>query len=147
LSNKPNLGLLMFLPYRAMEWRVMDALRRQGYDDVTLAQARVFQRLSPNGIRLTELAESAQVTKQTAGSLVDQLESLGYVERVPDPHDRRARLIVFAPRGRKAVRVAARAVAEVEREWAAHLGTRRTQQLRDALTALRGITDPYADRG
>jgi DNA-binding MarR family transcriptional regulator len=143
LSNEPNLGLLMFIPYRAMEWRVMATLAEHGFGDITQAQAKLFQRIGPSGTRLTELAASAQVTKQTAGFLVDQLESLHYVRRMPDPTDRRARLVTFAARGRRAVAVAAETVAAVEQEWRAHLGARRTEQLRAALESLREITDPY----
>ena len=80
----------------------------------------------------------------TAGFLVNQLERSGYVERVPDPTDGRARLVRMAARGTAAVPVANAAVAEVEAEWAAHLGPRRTTQMRQALTRLREITDPYA---
>jgi hypothetical protein len=39
--------------------------------------------------------------------------------------------------------IAERVTAEMEAEWAAHLGKRRMDQLRDALTRLREITDPY----
>lgn len=127
-----------------MEARVLAALADAGFDDISLAQARVFQRIGTSGTRLTELADAAQVTKQTAGFLVDQLERAGYVKRVPDPSDRRARLVTFAPRGRAAVRVAARAVSRIEKEWTDHLGPRRSDQLRAALAALREITDPYA---
>jgi DNA-binding MarR family transcriptional regulator len=141
-----NAGLLMFVAYRAMEKRVLDAVVAAGYDDITLAQARVFQRIGPDGTRLGELAEQAQVTKQTAGFLVDQLERAGYVERTPDPADARARLVRVAERGRAAGAVAAAVVAEVEDEWAAHLGARRMTQLREALGMLREITDPYRVR-
>jgi len=138
-----NLGLLLFIPYREMENRVMAALAAAGYDDVTLAQARIFQRIGPDGSRLTDLAEQAQVTKQTAGFLVDQLERAGYVERAPDPTDARARLVRIAGRGAEAVPIAAAVVAEVEKEWADHLGERRVSALRATLTKLREITDPY----
>lgn len=104
----------------------------------------MFQRIDPSGSRLTELAEAAQVTKQTAGFLVDQLEAIGYVRRKQDPSDGRARLIVIAPRGRRAAEIAGAAVASVEKEWTEHLGTRRAAQLRTALESLREITDPYA---
>jgi DNA-binding MarR family transcriptional regulator len=139
-----NVGLLLFIPYRALEKRVFAALAEAGYDDFTPAQARVFQRIRPDGSRLTELAEQAEITKQSAGFLVDQLERAGYVERVPDPTDARARLIRIAPRGAKAVPVAAAVVEQVEREWTAHLGTQRMRQLRATLERLREITDPYA---
>jgi DNA-binding MarR family transcriptional regulator len=136
-------GVLLFLPYRALEDRVFAALAEAGYTDVTRAQGRVLQRIGPDGTRLTELAAAAQVTKQTAGFLVDQLERAGYVRRTPDPTDARARLVRLADRALAAQPVADAVVAEVEAEWRAHLGERRYGQLREALTRLREVTDPF----
>lgn len=141
---EPNLGVLLFIPYRALENEVLHALADAGFDDVTLAQARVFQRIGPDGSRLTDLAAAAQVSKQTVGFLVDQLERRGYVERRPDPIDGRARLVCVAARGAEAVQAGATVGAEVEARWAAHLGRARMGQLRAALTKLREITDPFA---
>ncbi|WP_327431832.1 MULTISPECIES: MarR family winged helix-turn-helix transcriptional regulator [unclassified Streptomyces] len=143
-ESELNTGLLLFIPYRALENRVFAALAEAGFDDFTPAQARVLQRVGPNGTRLTDLAEQAQVTKQTAGFLVDQLEKAGYVRRMPDPTDKRARLVCLAERARAAQPVAGAVIAEIEKEWEAHLGKRRMTQLRQALTMLREITDPYA---
>jgi DNA-binding MarR family transcriptional regulator len=143
VDDELNTGLLLFIPYRAMEQRVFRALAEAGFDDFTPAQARVMQRIGPDGTRLTELAEAAQVTKQTAGALVDQLERAGYVRRTPDPTDARARLVRIAERGAAAVPVADAVVAEVEAEWRVHLGERRWRQLREALSRLREVTDPY----
>jgi len=142
-SAELNTGLLLFIPYRALENRVLRAVAEAGFDDVTLAQARVLQRVGPAGTRLTELAAAAQVTKQTAGFLVDQLEAAGYVRRRPDPTDGRARLVEVAERGLAAAAVGAAVVAEVEAEWTAHLGAERMAALRSALVALREITDPF----
>ena len=139
-----NTGLLLYIPYRWLENRVIAALHNAGYGDITTAQMKIVQRIGPGGTRLTDLAEQAQVTKQTAGFLVDQLEKAGWVERVPDPTDKRARLVRLAGRGAEALPVAAAAVAEVEAEWAAHLGKRHMTQLREILQKLREITDPYA---
>ena len=108
MTVEPNLGLLCFFPYRALEGRILAALAEAGFDDLTVAQGRIAARIGEHGTRLTELAEQAQVTKQTAGFLVDQLERAGYVRRVPDPTDGRARLVCFAERGRAAVAVARR---------------------------------------
>jgi DNA-binding MarR family transcriptional regulator len=143
--EQPNLGVLLFVPYRAMEERVFTALREAGFGDFTTAQARVFQRIAPRGSRITDLARQAQVTKQTAGFLVDQLERAGYVERVPDPSDARAKLVRVAHRGEQAVAASAAVVAEVEAEWTAHLGQRRTAELRRSLDRLREITDPFRE--
>ncbi|MEV4642988.1 MarR family transcriptional regulator [Actinoplanes sp. NPDC049548] len=139
-----NLGLLCFIAYRAMETEVMKAVAEAGFDDLTVAQGRLAARIGPEGTRLTDLAEQAQVTKQTAGFLVDQLERAGYVTRTPDPTDARARLVRMAPRGEAVVAVAREVEVRVEAEWTRHLGKRATAQLRSALTSLREITDPYA---
>jgi DNA-binding MarR family transcriptional regulator len=142
-EGRLNMGLLLFIPYRAMEARVFAGMAEAGYEDFTPAQARVFQRIAPEGSRLTDLAEQAQITKQSAGFLVDQLERAGYVERVPDPTDARARLVRVAPRGAAAVPIAAAIVAEVEAEWTEHLGRQRMAQLRQILAKLQEVTDPY----
>src|SRR5215204_3402862 len=115
-----NIGLLLLLPYRAMEARVFAGLAAAGFVDFTPAQARVFQRIAPRGSRLTDLAAQAGITKQSAGFLVDQLERSGYVERVPDPADRRARLVRVAERGVRSVEASRGIVARVEGEWTTH---------------------------
>lgn len=142
-SEEFDIGLLLYIPYRALENRVFQVLAEAGYE-VTPAQARVFQRIGPDGTRLSALAEAAQITKQTAGFLVDQLERAGYVERTPDPTDARARLVRVTGRGAATVPVGAKAIADIEAEWTAHLGALRMAQLRDALARLREITDPCA---
>lgn len=137
-------ALLMYLGYRYTENRVLTELAAGGFDDVTLAQARVFQRLAEDGIRLTELAEQAQLTKQSTQFLVDQLERAGYVERRPDPRDARARLICIAERGRRAQQAARKVEREIRREWTAHLGQERMAMLTGLLEDLRPLVDPYA---
>ncbi|SHF91523.1 MarR family winged helix-turn-helix transcriptional regulator [Geodermatophilus nigrescens] len=138
-----NLGLLCFYPHRAMEARLLAAMAEEGFDDITAAQGRIAARIGPQGTRLTDLAEQALVTKQTAGHLVDQLERAGYVRHVPDPTDARARLVQIAERGWAVIALAREVEARVEAEWTAHLGEETTAQLRAALTRLREVTDPY----
>jgi len=138
-----NIGLLCFIVQRAMEDRVLADIAAAGFDDVTIAQARVLARVSSKGTRITELAELARVSKQTVTFMVDQLERAGYVRRVPDPSDARARLVVFDDRGLAAQQVARRTEAVVQEEWTRHLGRRATARLHQILTQLREITDPY----
>lgn len=121
----------------------MEALRANGFDDLTVAQSRLLQRLSPHGIRITDLADQAQVTKQTAGALIDELERSGYVVRTPDPSDARARLIVLSARGEKLCAAATVEVTKVEDDWRAHVGPENYTKLRDMLMSLREITDPF----
>lgn len=148
MSDWVSTATLMFIGHRAAEARVMEALAAAGADDITLAQSRLMQRLdlrqvNSNGMRLTDLAEQARVTKQTAGALIDQLERSGYVVRTTDRTDARARLVTLSDKGMAVCRTAGAEIAKLEDEWRHFLGDRRFQQLRDALTALREITDPY----
>lgn len=138
----PDLGILLFVAFRHMEQRAYDAVAAAGHP-ITLAQARVFRRVAEEGSRLTTLAEAADVTKQSAGVLVDSLVDAGYLERRPDPTDRRARLITITARGREVQAIGRRVIAEIEAEWLTHLGQADVDRLRDILTRLREITDPY----
>lgn len=116
---------------------VVDELHRrlaeQGFAEVRPAHGCVFRFISPEGMRLTELADLAGHSKQAIGEFVADLELLGYVERVADPEDRRAKIIRLTKRGVEA-QAAARAIfADIERRWAEQLGERRIAAFRDAL--------------
>ena len=137
-----DVATLMLIAYRAMDERVISAMREAGYD-ITVAQARLAQRIAEDGSRLVDLAEQAQVTKQTASMLVAALEREGFVERVPDPTDGRARLIRFTAEGQAAADRAREVVMSVEQEWNEHLGPRLASALREALMSLRELVDPY----
>ena len=137
-----DLATLMFIGSRAMDDQVIRAVRDAGFE-VTTAQARIGQRIAVDGSRLTDLAEQAQVTKQTASLLIAALEREGLVERVPDPDDGRARLIRLTSRGRIASERAREVVMSVEQAWQVHLGPELAASLREALVKLREIADPY----
>lgn len=145
MAEELSVGVLMFIAARSVEMRVIEAMRKAGVHDVTPAQGRIAARIGPHGTRLSALAEQALVSKQTATALVDKLEGAGYVERVPDPADGRARLVRFTAKGEALFPLAREVEAEVEREWTTHLGGRRMRELRETLSRLREITDPYLD--
>ena len=141
--QRQELGILLFVANRALEQRAFEAVVAAGITDITLAQARVAARIGPNGTRVSELAEQARVTKQSAAFLVEQLEAAGYVERVPDPTDGRARLVRVTPRLQRVAEVANAEVARVLAEWADHIGEDRLEQLYEIMRDLREITDPW----
>ena len=134
---------MLFVANRALEQRAFDAVVVAGFTDITLAQARVAARIGADGSRVSELAEQARVTKQSAAFLVEQLETAGYVERVPDPTDGRARLVRLTTRARGMAQAADAEVQRVLTEWADHVGEGRLGQLHDTLRDLREITDPW----
>jgi DNA-binding MarR family transcriptional regulator len=109
------------------------------------AHATVFIHMDRGGIRLTRLAQKANMTPQSMAELVDDLAAAGYLERVPDPTDGRAKLIVFTPEGARALERGLEVVAEVEAELNATLGPSRARDLRatlEQIIATGGRPDP-----
>ncbi len=133
---------LMFISYRAAEDRVFGAMADAGFPDLTRAQARLLAGIDHDGTRLVVLAERARIPKQTALALVNGLESAGYVHRVPDPTDGRARLIQLTSRGESGLPCARAAEARIEAEWKARVGTRRMRAFRKTLWELALLADP-----
>ncbi len=134
--ERPNVGILLRVPFQEIVARVSAGLAEAGFDDLRPAHTVVFQHIGAEGSRLTDLAERAQITKQSMGYLVDYLEERGYLERRPDPTDRRAALVCLTDRGWAQVRTALAIIAAVEAEWARALGPRRMEQLRALLSEL-----------
>jgi DNA-binding MarR family transcriptional regulator len=141
-SDRPNIGILLRLPFQEVVTRVAAGLAEAGFDDVRPAHTAVFQHITAEGSRLSDLAERAQLTKQSVGYLVDYLEEHGYVERKPDPTDRRAILICLTERGWDEIREALRIIAELEQEWADRLGEDRIEELRGLLAELGASAEP-----
>ena len=95
-------------------------------------------------MRLTELAALASMTKQSVGEIVDDLADLGYVERIPDPADKPAKLICLTDRGKQAQRLGFGLFAKVEERWAERYGPERIAQLRATLEAIAATEPPSA---
>lgn len=86
---------------------------------------------------MTVLARTARITKQSMSALIDHLEKTGYVERVADPDDARASLVRLTTRGRSYARGIRALSREMEAEWAALVGAKRIEELKDTLELLR----------
>ena len=110
-----------------------EQLERTEFGEIRPTHGCVFRFVREDGMRLTELAAHAGITKQSAGELVDDLVGLGYVERIADPADKRAKLICLTERGREAQRVGFGLFSELEQRWAEHFGAERVEQLRELL--------------
>jgi DNA-binding MarR family transcriptional regulator len=131
----PLLGALLRLAHQSLIRSVLDGLAREGYGDVQPAHFAPMVALwdAPDGLRATELAARAKITKQSMGELVEQLAARGYVERVPDPQDGRAWRIRMTSRGRKAGRLGRKLVRDVEADWSGRVGRARIEQVRKTL--------------
>lgn len=118
------------------ETRHLDHLARRGFDDVRRAHNAVFVFVPADGIRLTDLAGAAGLSKQAMGELVEDLVGKGYFDKVPDPTDGRAKLIVWAERGEQAHRATMEVFGGLEQELAERLGNDAYDRLKAQMLAL-----------
>lgn len=114
------------------------------FRDIRPTHACVFRYVRDSGLRLTEIAELTNMTKQSVGEVVDDLAARGYVERVPDPADRRAKLIRLTARGTEAQAFGFHAFAEIEERWAERHGAESIAALREVLEKIVAAETPYA---
>jgi DNA-binding MarR family transcriptional regulator len=135
-DERPNIGILLRVLYQEIVRGVSAGMSQAGFEDIRPAHTAVFQHIEAEGSRLTDLAERAQITKQSMGYLVDHLEEGGYLERRPDPNDRRVTLIFLTERGWDQIRAALTVINAIEQQWTDRIGERRMKQLRDALNEL-----------
>lgn len=119
-------GRLFLRLQREMFRQVAEA----GFDDVRPRHGAVLAYLVPEGRRLSEFAELSGQHKQVIGTIADELEALGYVTRVPDPTDGRAKLLVPTERGRAEVAASTRIIAGLEAGIAEAIGADRLAELR-----------------
>jgi DNA-binding MarR family transcriptional regulator len=142
----PLIGLLAEVK-GAISDELYERLHQEGYGDIRPAHGCVFGYIERvGGARLTALADRSGLTKQAVGEAVGDLERLGYVERVPDPDDRRAKIIRLSRRGGEAAAVAEEIFADIERRFADEVGDERFDQFRDTLRRLFLLTRAPAAR-
>jgi DNA-binding MarR family transcriptional regulator len=124
-----------------LENRVTAGVAGAGHP-IRAAHSAVFVNIDRDGTRLTHLAERALMTPQAMGELVDYLAARGYLERVPDPNDRRAKLIVLTDLGYDALQAAFDTIIEIEAQLEEVLGLDELLQLRAALRKIAEIPPP-----
>ena len=131
--SEPDFAILTIGTARIVTDRLGVAVQRAGIDDMRPAFGFVIRVLAEGGRTLTELAELLAVTKQAAIKVVDEMESLGFLERQPDPADRRAKVLVLTERGRSVRRAALAASRQMERELRRDLGDEQVEAFRAVL--------------
>jgi DNA-binding MarR family transcriptional regulator len=131
-TQRPIAGLLNEVKVAAVR-KLFVRLREEGFEHVREGHGCVFGFIDiEHGSRLTELAAGAGLTKQAVGEAATELEQLGYVERVPDPTDKRAKIIKLTPSGVEACLTGRRIFAEIEHEWGEQFGEELVASMREA---------------
>ena len=126
---------LLSLAYNASSYAIYRRLVDAGIVDTRPSHGNVMEHLAfEDGLRLNDLARKAGITPQSMGQFVDELEELGYVERRPDPEDRRAKRVYLTSKGKRSNRIEWNVVKEVESALEELLGPRRLRELRKTLS-------------
>jgi DNA-binding MarR family transcriptional regulator len=121
---------------------VIIRLAERGHGVLRPSHGAVFQYLDDTGTTVSVLAERAQMTKQAMAELVRHLETHGYIVRVPDPSDRRAKLVQPTERGREVFAIAQELVPEIEARIRRVIGADRARELWNDLEAIRRDAAP-----
>ena len=135
----PNMGVLLREPFRLGSELLHEHFAANGHPDVRAPHGNVMQFLENEGSRVSDLARRAQVTKQSMAELVSHLERHGYVQRVPDPDDRRAKLVRPTRKGLQLHAIAGAFVEELEERWGRRLGRAKMRQLKELLADLNRV--------
>ncbi len=130
------IGALLLFPAGELRRRVREGYHEAGFTDLGPAHDQVFGLLSPDGDRVVDLARRAQTSKQAMAYLVAHLEKHGYLERVADPRDGRAKIVRRTEKGWQVNRLARQLVQQVQDDWTEALGEARMAQLMDVLADL-----------
>jgi DNA-binding MarR family transcriptional regulator len=141
----PDLGVLAAGLLVGIEREVFRRTGEAGFDDLRPRHGAVLAYLDEDGLRLADLARTSGRNKQTIAASVDELESLGYIRRVEDPADRRAKLIVPTDRGRQRMRLGDEIIAEIERRHEATLGPAAYARFVQALRLITANQAPDSD--
>jgi DNA-binding MarR family transcriptional regulator len=132
-GRAPGLGSLTRVLHQWVLAQVYAHVVSSGYEDLGRSQVGIFRYPTPDGLRPSELAERLQITKQSVNDLVGEMEERGYLVRVPDPSDGRARIIRLTAKGRRLEKTAYEGARAAELAIAELLGPRRFAQLRGSL--------------
>jgi DNA-binding MarR family transcriptional regulator len=132
---EPNTGTLLLWAFQSFEAGLLDGLAGEGHV-IRAKHGSVLANVDPDGTRLTELARRAGIGKPAVSELVDELETMGLVERTADPADGRAKLVVPTKTGAQLIASAGSVIAAIEARYRSSLGPAAYLNLRTALMAL-----------
>lgn len=129
----PDLGILTARLMHGIQGELFSRLADEGFDDLRPQHGAILAHLDDEGCRAVELARRSGLHKQVVSKLLDELERLGYVRREPDPHDRRAKLILPTARGLEQTRRSDAIVQEIESALAEEIGAERYTTFKEEL--------------
>lgn len=120
-GDRLPVGQLLVRLLHEFRTAMLEAPGAREFPDIRFPHLQIWGNVGVDGIRLTELADRANLSLAACSELVNELQGLGYLERQPDPTDGRAKLIHPTTKGRRLLDAAGRRVGEIEAEWRGRL--------------------------
>lgn len=117
--------------------------------DLTRSQWWVLTYLYRNdGATQSELAELLEIEKATLGRLLDRLEAKGWVRRVADDHDRRAKRVFLTEEVEPVMRTMRKIAAEMRRDALRGLSVEQQDRFIDTLLTIKAnLLDSAGNHG
>jgi DNA-binding MarR family transcriptional regulator len=132
----PYVGAMLRVVWQWVRDQLYAGVVAAGYDDLNAAHVGLWQYPGLEGLRPSQLADRAGITKQSVNDLLAHLERHGYLLRVPDSDDGRARVIRLTSKGRRLERTIYAEAGTSQLHIAEILGPRRFAQLHSSLELL-----------
>ncbi len=134
-SSESELVTLLVGAVRGISQLFSDRMTAAGFDEIRPTHGFALTLVGEGGTTATELGRRLGMTKQSAGEVVSHLARHGYVERKPDPADRRARRITLTERGRECLRVIWAELSGIQGAWTKAVGNDGVEVLKEGLRA------------
>jgi DNA-binding MarR family transcriptional regulator len=135
--SRDDLGFLLAKATQRWNELLHDRFVAAGFAEVRPSYGSILVPLfEEDGLRMSELARRARLSKQTMTTMVPLLERDGLVVRRADPSDGRAALVFLTARGRRLEPVAAAILAELEQQARNLLGAKGVGEVKEALREL-----------
>lgn len=138
MLGMPDIGVLSAHLLSSFHKELFTRLAEAGHEHLRPRHGAIMAYIAPDGTRASELSERSGQHKQVVGTLIDELEHLGYVVRRPDPADRRAKLVVPTEAGRDQMVQAAKIIAGIEARFARQVGPERFAEFKKVFAEITG---------
>ena len=128
--QKASLGHLFSRVGRMLTGHAINKVHEAGFPEVRESWLPILQHVEDTGIRSIDLANKLSISKQAANQMVKEIEKRGYLQRVPDPEDKRAQRISLTDQGWQAWVVGLKAMQAMEQQLESALGEQTLQEMR-----------------
>ena len=135
-ARRRDIRTLLQTPQLDLQAELDTRLDQLGFPALRHAHSQLLARIEPGGVRLPDLVAALGLPKQTVGDMVDELESMRIVERVPDPDHGVIKRVRLGPKGKVWAAEVKKVTAAREVRWTKQLGKSKMKSLRSLLEEL-----------